>query len=128
MFHTSAITFTASPLPIQTALHYGRGRTPLALIVPDHDWVGMYRIIWSDGQMSDMVNLPRAKDAAEAICERGPPARNRRLFHWHTSRRARTAPPVTPPPPPATTLALAPIHAATETTAPVPRLAATGGT
>jgi hypothetical protein len=30
---------------------------------------------------SDMLNLARAKDAA-AIAERGPPARDRRIFRW----------------------------------------------
>src|SRR5262249_30495890 len=63
-------------------LHYGRSRTPLARIVPDADWSGMFRIAWPDGQRSDMVNLDRAKDAAAAIAERGPPAWNRRLLHW----------------------------------------------
>jgi hypothetical protein len=42
----------------------------------------MYRILWPDGQLSGMVNLSRAKDAAAAICERGPPARNRQIFRW----------------------------------------------
>jgi hypothetical protein len=35
-----------------------------------------------DGRCSDMANLSRAKDAAAAIAERGPPPRNRRRFHW----------------------------------------------
>jgi hypothetical protein len=64
------------------ALYYGNARKPLARIVPDGRWPGMWRISWSDGRLSDMVNLSRAKDAAIALCERGPPARNRRLFHW----------------------------------------------
>jgi hypothetical protein len=42
----------------------------------------MWRIRWPDGSTSDMVNLSRAKDAAAIIAERGPPERNRRLFHW----------------------------------------------
>ena len=42
----------------------------------------MWRIKWPDGHLSDMVNLSRAKDAAVAIAERGPPARYRRMFNW----------------------------------------------
>jgi hypothetical protein len=66
------------------ALHYGRARTPLAQVVPDTDWPGMWRIILLDGRLSDLVNLARAKDAAAAIVERGPPARDRLLLHWKT--------------------------------------------
>jgi hypothetical protein len=73
------------------ALRYGCARAPLALVVPDRDWPGMWRIAWPDSRLSDLVNLPRAKDPAEAISERGPPARNRRLFHWHTSNSHRPA-------------------------------------
>ena len=54
------------------ALHYGSARTPIALVVPDSV---MYRIRWPSGELSDMVNLSRAKDAVVAICERGPPRR-----------------------------------------------------
>lgn len=52
----------------------------LAVIVPD-DRPGMFRI-WADGVLSDIVNLARAKDAALAICERGPPRRDARLLRW----------------------------------------------
>ena len=62
------------------ALHYGSTRTPIALVVPDSVYSGMYRIRWPSGELSDMVNLSRAKDAAMAICERGPPRRDPRLF------------------------------------------------
>jgi hypothetical protein len=74
--------------PQAWALHYGSARSPLAAVVPDARWLGMYRLAWPDGQRSDMVNISRAKDAAGAICERGPPERNRRVFHWklHTSK------------------------------------------
>src|SRR5262249_19117175 len=75
-------------------LRYGHTRTPLALVIPDFDWPDMWRIAWPDGRLSDPVNLPRAKDAAEAISERGPPARSRRLFHWHTSKTPRAAAPM----------------------------------
>jgi hypothetical protein len=67
------------------ALYYGHARTPLALVVPDTHWSGMWRIAWPDGRLSDMVNLARAKDAAAAIAERGPPARDRLLVHWKAS-------------------------------------------
>jgi hypothetical protein len=36
---------------------------------------------WPDGSTSDIINLSRAKDPAAIIAERGPPERNRRLFH-----------------------------------------------
>jgi hypothetical protein len=64
------------------ALHYGSARTPIAVIVPDSVYPGVYRIRWPSGELSDMVNLSRAKDAALAICERGPPRRDPRLFRW----------------------------------------------
>jgi hypothetical protein len=77
-------------------LHYGTSRTPLARVVPDSTYPNMWRVIWSGGQ-SDMVNLARSKDAAMAICERGPPPRNRARLHWRLNRsdsppEARTAP------------------------------------
>jgi len=80
----------------QVELFYGTARAPLARAVPDDRYPSMWRIAWPDGRVSDMTNLTRARDAAAAICERGPPARNRRLFRWErdTSRRppeARTA-------------------------------------
>src|SRR5262245_5796077 len=92
------LRFNPPPTPIRAeitfALRYGHAHTPLALVVPDLDWPGMWQIAWPDGRFSDLVNLPRAKDAAEAISERGPPAHNRRLFHWHTSKTPRGAAPV----------------------------------
>jgi hypothetical protein len=63
------------------ALHYGNARAPLVRVAPDDTHANMWRIAWPDGQ-SDMANLTRIRDAAAAICERGPPARNRRGFHW----------------------------------------------
>lgn len=63
-------------------LLYGRARRPLATVVPDSRWPDMWRIAWPDGQVSDMVNLTHAKDAAAAIAERGPPSRYRRLLRW----------------------------------------------
>jgi hypothetical protein len=73
------------------ALHYGSAERALATVVPDSQWPGMWRIAWPDGRLSDMVNLSRAKDAAESIVERGPPARNRKALRWCVED-ARTAP------------------------------------
>ena len=79
MSHTNFIKRRAQ---IAEALRYGRSRAPLAHVAPDDAWPGMWRIVWPDGRRSDLVNLDRAKDAAQAIAERGPPARDRGLFHW----------------------------------------------
>jgi hypothetical protein len=70
-------------------LHYGKSKKPLACVKPDERYPTMWRIHWPDGSVSDMVNLTRAKDAAQAIAERGPPPqppRNRRRFHWEQDR------------------------------------------
>lgn len=80
---------------VQHALHYGKSRTPLARVVPDAVHPGMWRIVWPAGSASDMVNLARAKDAAAAIAERGPPARNRRRLHW-TKERSKFPPGASP--------------------------------
>lgn len=79
--------------PTIHSLHYGHSRAPLARVVADDYWPSMWRIVWPDGRRSDLVNLDRAKDAAAAIAERGPPARNRRLLHWkkNPSKRASEA-------------------------------------
>jgi hypothetical protein len=87
-----AVVVTTTPV----ALYYGNARNPLAEIVPDSHWPGMWRVRWPDGAVSDMTNVSRAKDAAVAIAERGPPARNRRRLHFRaveialrgTARRA----------------------------------------
>ena len=63
------------------SLHYGNAQRPLARILPD-SWPGMWRIVWPDGRLTDMTNLTRAKDAAAAIAERGPPLRNGRRLRW----------------------------------------------
>jgi len=72
------------------ALYYGNARAPLVRVVPDGRYPGMWRISWPDGRLSDIANLSRIKDAAAAICERGTPARNRRLFTWK-KRPSKTA-------------------------------------
>ena len=76
------------------ALRYGHARTPLALLLPDSDWPGMWCIAWPDGRLSDLVNLTRAKDAAELISERGPPVHDSKLFHWEASNSPRGGAPV----------------------------------
>src|SRR5262245_61072474 len=83
------------------ALHYGNAHAALIRVVPDALWPGMWRIVRHDGLLSDMVNRDRAKDAAAAIAERGPPARNRRRFHWkqERSKTRRGAPPMHQSPP-----------------------------
>jgi len=68
------------------ALRYGHARTPLVQAVPDAVYPEMWRLLWPDGQLSDLANLSRIKDAAIAICERGPPARNRLRLHWEINR------------------------------------------
>ena len=70
-------------------LHYGK--TPLADVVPDNHWPNMWRIAWPDGCLSDMANLSRARDAAQAIAERGPPARNRTILRWVTVKHVEEA-------------------------------------
>src|SRR5262245_13357026 len=77
-------------------LFYGKSRKPIAYVVPDARHPRMYRLVLPDGTLTDMVNLARANDAAIAICERGPPTRNRRLFNWRqdTSKIASEAGPI----------------------------------
>jgi hypothetical protein len=72
------------------ALFYGSTPRPLATVVPDSQWRGMWRIAWPDGRLSDMANLTRAKDAAEVICATG---RDSALLHWkrHACERAAEA-------------------------------------
>jgi hypothetical protein len=66
-------------------LYYGQAQTPLVCVEPDSLYPDLWRIIW-DGRVSDIVNLARAKDAAMALCERGPPARNPQRLHWRLDR------------------------------------------
>ena len=40
-----------------------------ARVIPDQTYPGMYRLTWSDGRLSDMVNLSRANDAAACFNE-----------------------------------------------------------
>ena len=43
------------------------GRKPLATVVPDKDWPGLWRVHLRDGHVTDMVNLTRAKEAAVCL-------------------------------------------------------------
>jgi hypothetical protein len=75
------------PPDLRQALHYGASRKPIALVVPDANYPGvMWRIRWPDGRLSGMVNLARAKDAAMALAEHGPPHRNPQRLHWELHR------------------------------------------
>jgi hypothetical protein len=65
-------------------LHYGSARVALVVVVPDDRWPGMFRLAWPSGEISDMVNLSRARDAAVAVCTRGPPQRDQLLFRWES--------------------------------------------
>jgi hypothetical protein len=63
-------------------LHAGDGGLPLVRIAPDASCPRMWRMHWPDGQVSDIGELTQIRDEATAICERGPPARDRRSFKW----------------------------------------------
>jgi hypothetical protein len=47
--------------------------------VPDPQYPGMYRVQWSDGRLSDMTNLTRAKDAI-AVVQKTATRRAQRLL------------------------------------------------
>jgi len=89
-----AFTYSTSPPQGNSAaewrLHYGGNGKPIAIAIPDPT-PGMYRI-WANGWLSDYANLARAKDAAEVIAERGPPARNRQRFRWKAVGDGRAGP------------------------------------
>jgi hypothetical protein len=64
-------------------LHYGKSKKPLACVKPDDRYPTMWRIHWPDGEVSDMVNLARAKDAAVVICRRKyPKLPHDGRLHW----------------------------------------------
>jgi len=58
----------------------------------------MWRVRWSDGSLSDLTNLSRARDAAFVMAQKGPPARDGKLLHWQTAPlgEARRSPVVRP--------------------------------
>jgi hypothetical protein len=69
--------------PDALLLHDGNGGTPMVRLNPVRaPWPRMWRMHWPDGRVSDMDNLSRTRDAAAAICERGPPTRDRLTFKW----------------------------------------------
>jgi hypothetical protein len=39
------------------------------VVEPDQNWPGMYRVRRPDGSLTDMVNLSRARDAAQVFAE-----------------------------------------------------------
>jgi hypothetical protein len=45
---------------------YGRLKPALE---PDVKWPGMWRVRWTDGRLSDMTNITRAKDAITCFLE-----------------------------------------------------------
>jgi hypothetical protein len=49
------------------ALYVGSSKTPALHVLPDASWPGMHRIALRGGHRSDMTNLSRAIDAANAI-------------------------------------------------------------
>jgi hypothetical protein len=58
-------------------LFYGSMPMPIALVVPDAVYPGMWRIQWP---ISDLGK--RVRDAALTIAERSVPSGNRRLLRW----------------------------------------------
>jgi hypothetical protein len=48
-------------------LYAGTDSRPLATVIPDDLWPGLYRIRFDDGAISDVTNLSRAKDAARTV-------------------------------------------------------------
>lgn len=68
-------------IALTEGLYYGGARTPVAIVIPDPLFPGMWRI-WCDDRLSDSGNLTRIKDAAVSIAERGPPQRNVLRLHW----------------------------------------------
>jgi hypothetical protein len=63
----------------------GQGK-PLVKVVPDEHWPSVWRMLWPDGQLSDMANLTRIKDAAVNICRPLVPGNNRLRLHWKKTR------------------------------------------
>jgi hypothetical protein len=48
-------------------LHLRQAKSPLLHVVPDNTYSGMWRIRLSDGRLTAMVNLTRAKDAGLSV-------------------------------------------------------------
>jgi len=62
---TAALTGSTALAAAELRLHIG-GRFTGVAVVPDGKWPAMWRVRATDGRLSDMVNLPRAKNAAVA--------------------------------------------------------------
>jgi len=62
--HAVAVLWFASLREGHTLRH---GKRILASIEPDKDWPGMWRVRLPNGQLTDTVNLTRAKDAAVVL-------------------------------------------------------------
>jgi hypothetical protein len=84
------VTTNGFPTPDQ-ALYRGASRKPLAWVTSDPTHPGMFRVRLPDGRRSGMLNLTRAKDAAAAIAERGPPRRDPRGLHWEQDHHESTS-------------------------------------
>ncbi len=69
------------------SLYCGQAKTAWVRVTPDDRWPRMFRLLWPDGQLSDMANLARIKDAAIAICSPATPGKDRRRFHWQIHPR-----------------------------------------
>jgi len=64
-------------------LCYGRSKKPLAWVKPDERYPSMWRIYWPDGEVSDMVNLTRARDAARTMARiKHPKLPHDGLLYW----------------------------------------------
>jgi len=62
-------------------LYYGNRK--LAQVVQDAHWPGMWRVKLPRGELSDLVNLTRAKDAAQLLArQQNPRCRVPQLWNW----------------------------------------------
>jgi hypothetical protein len=77
------------------SLYYGKSAKVLAEVIPDNEYAGMWRIRWPDRQLSDMVNLSRAKDAAMVLVRKnGIIDQSTKTLHWERTERPPGGPPV----------------------------------
>ena len=60
----STVQLTVRPRSSGYAITLVDQRKPLAVVVPDEKYSGMWRVVEENGDLSDMVNLSRAIDAA----------------------------------------------------------------
>jgi hypothetical protein len=61
--------FPKRPSQNPITLYCGDSTRPLAVVVPDDLHDGLFRIRFDSGQISDLTNLVRAKDAAVSIAD-----------------------------------------------------------